>query len=185
MAPEPPEAGPELTELEAELIRREVSPAIAAELVRLHAEEKIRAQMERVDWLLKKQPGKIAEPAGYLVEAIKNDYAAPKSFVSAAELQRRREAKQAKERLANEERRRQREQEAREETERQAVEAHIKQLIPAERTALEAAALAEASPESRQAYDNPSMARFRDTFLLGLLRDHVRQLLRTRQAEEA
>src|SRR6202044_426645 len=50
IAPESPVAGPELTELEAELIRREVSPAVAAELVRLHAEEKIRAQMERVDW---------------------------------------------------------------------------------------------------------------------------------------
>ncbi len=41
----------EQTELERELIRRGVTAATAQELVRDHSEEKITAQMERVDWL--------------------------------------------------------------------------------------------------------------------------------------
>ena len=81
------------SELERELIQRGVSPNAAAELVRQHAEEKIRAQIERLDWLAAKKPEKIDEPAAYLVAAIKNDYAAPKGFVSKAERQRREEAK--------------------------------------------------------------------------------------------
>lgn len=142
--PEPVPAG---AELEAELVGREVSPAVAAELVQQHAEEKIRAQMERVDWLLEKNPGKIAEPAGYLVEAIKNDYAAPKGFVSAAERQRRAEAKQAKERQAAEERRSKQQEEARVAAERQAIETYWQSLTKEQQDELDAAAQGAADPE--------------------------------------
>jgi hypothetical protein len=94
------------SELEQELIQRGVTAATAQELVNQHTEERIRAQIERLDWQLDKKPERIEEPAAYLVQAIKNDYAAPKGFVSQAERQRREEAKRAKERRDNEERRR-------------------------------------------------------------------------------
>ena len=83
------------------------------------------------------------------MQAIKNDYAAPKGFVSKAERQRRQEAKQAKEREDAEERRRKHEEEARERGHAESVNAYLKQLDPAERIALEAEALAAASPESQ------------------------------------
>ena len=81
----PPEPG---SELERQLIQRGVTVATAAELVSQHSEERIRAQMERLDWLLEKKPENINEPPAYLVQAIKNDYAAPKGFVSNAERKR-------------------------------------------------------------------------------------------------
>jgi hypothetical protein len=164
--PPPPEPG---SELEHELIQHGVTTAVAAELASEHTEERIRAQMERLDWLLDKKPDRIEEPAAYLVQAIKNDYAAPKGFVSKAERQRRMEARQAKEREAAEQRRREREKDAN----RQKVNAYIKQLAPAARRALEAKALAAAQPEDRERYDSHVMAKFRDTLMLAMLRDYV------------
>jgi len=172
---------PETTELERELIQRGVSPAAAAELVREHAEEKIQAQMERLDWQIEKNPGKITEPAAYLVQAIKNDYAAPKGFVSQAERQRRQEARQAKARQEAEEHRLQREHDARERAEREEIDTYIEQLDPAERAKLQAEALSQASMESKRSYEDPALSQFRETFMLGMLREHVRQLLGLRK----
>ena len=58
LEPLPQLCGHEPPPLEAELIERGITAAIATELVREHAEEKIRAQMERLDWLMEKKPGK-------------------------------------------------------------------------------------------------------------------------------
>ena len=170
---------PGTTELDRELIQRGVTPASAALLVREHAEEKIQAQIERLDWQMEKNPGKITEPAAYLVQAIKNDYAAPKGFVSKAERQRRQEAKKNKAREEAEENRRQKEIDARQQSQRREIDAYIKQLAPSERTTLEAKALAQASTEAKQHYEDPAFSQFRETLMLGMLRDLVRQLLHT------
>ena len=171
--PSPPLASPDLTELEQELIRRSITPTTAKELVREHAEEKILAQIERLDWQMEKNPEKIVEPAAFLVQAIKNDYAAPKGFVSKAERQRRAEAKQAKERRAAEVRRREQEKEALERATRRKVDAYLKQLDPAARLALEAKALETASQTDRENYESHVMARFRDTLMLGMIREYL------------
>lgn len=185
---EPVEAPPELTgreptPLEGELIQRGVSASAAAELVREHTEEKIQAQIERLDWQMEKKPEKIAEPAAYLVQAIKNDYAAPKGFVSAAERQRRQEAKAAREHRAAEDRSREREQAASERAQRQKLDAYLKQLDQAERSALEAKALAAASPADRENYESHIMARFRDTLMLVMLRTYLADKLELITAE--
>jgi hypothetical protein len=171
--PSPPLAAPGPSPLETELIGRGVTPAMAADLVRHHGEETIRTQLEHLDWLAEKKPGKVADPAAYLVTAIRNGHAAPKGFVSQAERQRREEARQAQEREQAQRRRREREQEARERAERQAVDAFIQQLTPAERQRLEAEALARADPETRQSYEEAGPARFRASLLLGLVREQV------------
>lgn len=137
------------------------------------------AQLERLDWQNKKKPGKIDDQAAYLVEAIKNDYAAPKGFVSAVESQRRAEAKLAKDRQAAEARRQKQEQETKAETKRKLANAFIERLAPEERAALEAKALAAASPESRESYETPSLRKYRDTFLFGMLREYVEANLLT------
>ena len=89
------------------------------------------------------------------------------------ERQRQQESTQAKERKAAEERRRQHEQEAK----RQRANAYIKQLGQAERIALEAEALAAASPKDRENYESHVMARFRDTLMLAMLREYVAEKL--------
>jgi len=137
---------PELSELERELVGRGVTEAVAKELVQEHAEEKIRAQIERVDWLAAKKPDKVADPAAYLVGAIKKDYAAPTGFVSEAERQRREEAKKAREWAAAEGRRREKEQEALDRAERQAAIAYWESLTPDRQAELQAAADAQADP---------------------------------------
>jgi hypothetical protein len=173
LEPLPELAGPQVTELELELIRRGVTAGTAKELVREHAEEKILAQIERLDWQVEKKPEKIAEPAAYLVQAIKNDYAAPKGFISKAERQRRQEAKQAKEHQGAEARRREQEQESIEKAHRKKVDAYLKQLDPDERTTLEAKVLAAASPADRESYESHVMARFRETVMIGMIRQYL------------
>ena len=135
------------------MIDRGITPAMAGDLVRDHGEEEIRAQVEHLDWLTETKPGKVADPAAWLVAAIRNGHAAPKGFVSKAERQRREEARQAQEREKAEQRRRQREQEARDRAILEEVDAYLKRLTPAERKALEAEALARAGPEARQGYE--------------------------------
>jgi hypothetical protein len=65
------------------------------------------------------------------------------------------------------------------------VDAYIKRLTPDERAALEAAALAHASTEARENYDNPALARYRDTFMLGMMRDYIQATNRNQVPAEA
>jgi hypothetical protein len=146
---------------------------MAGELARGHGEEEIRAQIEHLDWLAEKKPRKVADPAAWLVVAIRNGHAPPEGFVSRAERRRREEARQAKEREGAEQRQRQREQEACERALRERANAYLEGLTPTERKALEAEALAQANPEARRAYEEAAPASFRAAVLLGLVREHV------------
>lgn len=161
----PVDALPKPSELERELIQRGVTPSKAAELVRDHAEEKIRAQIERLDWQLEKKPAKVDDPAAYLVGAIRDDYAAPKGFVSKAERQRREEAKQAKERQAAEERRRKQQQDALERQERQAIAAYLQSMTPEQKAEHDAAAIAQADADELKLIEDGPMKRFGMTIL--------------------
>lgn len=178
---EPPDAVlPAADPLEQELIQRGVTAAIAADLVNLHSEEKIRAQMERLDWLLEKKPDKIEEPAAYLVRAIQNDFAAPKGFISKADRERREEAKQARERKAAEERRQKQAAEAREQAELKALDARINQLTSQEQAQLQAEALADAGETAQQTYAMlKKMSGGGSGYLAGLCRDYLRRQLQT------
>jgi hypothetical protein len=176
-APAPPLPAPGPSPLEAELVGRGITPAMAAGLVRDHGEEEIRAQIEQLDWLTETKPSKVADPAAWLVAAIRNGHAAPKGFVSKAERLRREEARRARERAQAEQCRHEREQEARDQARQQAVDAYLRRLTPAERTALEAEALARAGAEARQTYEEAAPARFRASVLGNLVREHVAQVL--------
>lgn len=67
---------------------------------------------------------------------------------------------------------------AQEQADRTAFDAYVKQLGKAERASLEAKALAAADAETRAGYADPAMAKYRETFLLKILREHLRPLLR-------
>ena len=77
--------GPELSKHEQELIERGVTPATAAELVLSYPAERIQAKLEIFDWLTSKKDKKVQNPGGFLAEAIRKDYAAPRGFVSKVE----------------------------------------------------------------------------------------------------
>ena len=127
--------------LVAELSKRGVTQAAAAELVRKHPAEAIEGKIEIFDWLTAKQDKRVAKsPAGYLVKSIVDDYATPKGFISRAEQQRRDEARQARDRKAAEDFRRKQEETARERAERAAIDAYWRSLSLAEQEALDQAA---------------------------------------------
>jgi hypothetical protein len=184
-APQPsalPATEPEPPPLVAELVRRGVTGKVAAELAQRHPPETIRAKIDVFDWLTEKQDKRLAtSPAGYLVKSIADDYAAPKGFVSKAERQCREEARQAKEREKADQRRREREEEARERAEKQAVNAYWEALTPEQQAELDAAAHAQADPEtlaSETGAFRPMMQRIRR-------HEYIRQLLHDRRNQPA
>ena len=75
-----PEPGP--TGLERELAGRGVTRAMAADLVRDFPEERIRHQIEVVDWLRETKPKRVKDLGAYLAEAIRKDFAPPAGFRS-------------------------------------------------------------------------------------------------------
>ena len=177
--PYSPDPLPQLTTAEppsplaAELIEHGITDAIARQLVAEYEEDKIRAQIEILDWQEAKKPGKISDPAAWLVIAIKNGHAMPKGFVSAAERQRREEAKRQKEQQAAEERRRKQEADAREHAERQAILAYWESLTPQQQAKLQAEADAQAEAEQLARESGPLKS-------LGQTirrHEHIRQLL--------
>ena len=123
--PDLPLAEPEPSPLEAELIGYGITPEIVGALVRDHDAGKIRSQIEILEWYNASKPGKIDDPAAWLVSAIKSrsGRAAPKGFISRAERERQAEAARQRQQAEAEARRREREEKARQEKEEQAADA--------------------------------------------------------------
>jgi hypothetical protein len=140
-----------LSELAGELVSRGVTPKTARELVATYSEDRIRTQLERVDWQEQGGKKKIADRGAFLTAAIRDDYAPPKGFESKAAKakQHHAAAEAAKQERADAVRR----QRKRLETERRSAEvsakvnAYWESLTPAELELLETEALAAASPE--------------------------------------
>lgn len=163
--PEPlPE--PEPTGLAKELIDRGITQAVAVELVGTFPEDRIRAQIERVDWLRAKKPKKLGDPAAYLVGAIREDYAPPAGYrVKIEQDQAEQGATQAQATRV------------RERAEQDRIKAFWEGLGPAERERIESEALAIADPEERAALEkagSPTMRRLlmvpvREAYIRGLL----------------
>jgi hypothetical protein len=172
-------AGPEPSPLEAELIGRGVTPGVAAALVRDHGEEKVRAQGEILDWYLAKNPGKIADPAAWLVSAIKSatGHAAPKGFVSKAGRERQAEAKRQASAAAAAARRRKQAEETRQGENRREEDAYWSKLTPAARGELEARALSGADEASRETYQSLKGQRAGESLLAMIRRGYIRTLI--------
>ncbi|MBV8382391.1 MAG: replication initiator protein A, partial [Planctomycetaceae bacterium] len=142
-------AEPEPTGLERELVERGVTGSVAADLVRDFPEDRIRRQVEVVDWLREAKPKRIKDLGAYLARAIREDYAAPAGFEDRAE----RAAREVTERAALEREVAAREARSRAQTERDRVQAYWEALPPDRRAALEAEALDQADPADRAAYE--------------------------------
>ncbi len=173
---------PEPPPLVAELAKRGVSDKTAAELAEKHPAETIQLKIEVFDWLVSQQDKRVAKsPEGYLVKSITDGYKTPKGFESAAERQRKQEAKDAKARQEAEEHRRKRADDARDQAERKAILGHWEALTPEQQATLQAEADAQADPEALKQETGPLKT------MGQTIRRHeyIRQLLRHQQKEAA
>ena len=164
--------------LVAELIGHGVTETIARQLVTEYDDDKIRRQIEILDWREVKKPGKISDPAAWLVIAIKNGHATPKGFTPAAERRKQVEAKQARDRGDAEKRRREQEAEAQETRERKEATAYWDALTLQQQAELQAAADAVSNPADLALEKGPLKRLGRQ-----IRREaYLRQLLKERQA---
>jgi hypothetical protein len=175
-AKQPPLPSP----LVAELVQRGVTEECAVKLVEQYP-ERIEAQIEFLEWERTKKPGKIADPAAYLVKAIERNNAKPAGFVSQAEQQRQKEARRAGEREKAERRRQEQEKEAAEQAAINEADAYWDSLTPAQQAELDAAAIAQADPETLKLETGP----FKSWGQALRRRSYIRQLLAERKAATA
>jgi Replication initiator protein A len=167
----PPE--PEPTGPERELVERGVTRGVAAELARDFAEDRIRRQVEVVDWLRETKPQRVKDLGAYLVEAIRGDYAAPAGFEGRAA----RAARETARREAIDREAEARQAKARAQAERDRVRAYWEALPAERRAALDAEALAGADPADRAAYAAATAPPVRRLLRAGLRDAHIRRLL--------
>jgi hypothetical protein len=144
-APAAPSSAPEPTGLEKELVDRGVTRSVAAELVRDFPADRIRRQVEVVDWLRETKPKQVKDLGAYLAEAIRKDFVAPAGFKGPAE----RAAAKATARAEQDRQEQARQAMAREQEERDRVQAYWAGLTSEEQGRLDAAALAAADPDAR------------------------------------
>ena len=155
-----------------------MTPATAAQLAAQHPADSVRAKVEAFDWLAARKDRRLGRnPAGYLVQSIRDDYAVPPGFESQADQLRREEAeRQARQREAEQHRRRKAEQ-AREAAEHAQVTKYWNALGPAEQAQLEADAQAQADPSLRESY-RTSRGTPLEAMARRLIReDHIKRLL--------
>ena len=171
--PEPAQPKSEPTGLERELIDRGVTGSVAADLVRDFPEDRIRRQVEVMDWLRETKPKRIKDLGAYLAKAIREDYAAPAGFEGRAARAARETARCA----ALDQEAKVRQTKTREQEERDRIQAYWEALPPERRAAFEAEALASAAPADRAAYAAATAPQVRRMLQAGLRDAHLRRLL--------
>lgn len=140
---------PEPVGIEGELVVRGVTASVAREVAAQFPADRIRAQVEQVDWLREKKPGKVKDLAAYLIKAIRDDFAPPAGFVSQADRIKKETADQ-EQRLHDQEQRKQAATAKVREQEHEAmVRDYWSSLTPEEQARIEADAIENADPETR------------------------------------
>jgi hypothetical protein len=138
-----PLAGPEPTEQEQGLIARGVTATVAAELVLSHPADRIQLKLEVFDWLVERKDKRVSKnPAGYLAESIRKDYATPRGFESQAEREQRAAAFEEQRRKVEEAKRKAaEEQQAKEEAEQARIKSYWAALTQEQRVRVQEEAL--------------------------------------------
>jgi len=173
----PPAALEALPPLVEALTQRGVGPKSAAELVKQHPAESIQLKLEVFDWLVESQDKRVAKsPEGYLVKSITDDYKTPKGFVSAADRQQLKEAKQARDRSDAEERRHKHEADAQARKEKEIITGFWEGLSKEEKAEHEAAAIAQADANELKLIEGGLMKKFGMTIIR---QSYARKLLQS------
>ena len=161
--------------LEAELIKRGVSEKSAADLIQQFPPAFIQGKIEEFDWEMT-QPKPPKKPPGYLVKSIRDGYATDPNFVSAAERQRRQEAKAAKEQADAADRRRKQEADAQERREKELVIGFWDGLSKEQHAEHEAAAIAQADEAALKLIEAGPLKKYGMT---SIRHDYARKLLQS------
>lgn len=138
------------------LIERGLAATTARELIETYAAERITRQIEVFDWLMAQQDRKVSRnPPGFLVSAIKGEYAPPRSFVTHAE-RARREQESAEQHHQREtlRRKRQQMQQAQERDREKQMQAFWQSLSAEQRLQMESEAIAQAPKLQRRLIRN-------------------------------
>ena len=150
-----PGAGEPTEALVAALIARGVSPSTAQSTVKQFPAARIQPQLEVFDYLVAQKDTKVSRnPPGFLLSAIRGEYAPPKDFLDHAVQERRRQ--ETEERRAREARRKEQQQaaaQAKEEAREQAIQQFWQSLSAAERERMEQEALSQATSAQRKMLD--------------------------------
>ncbi|MFO0951211.1 MAG: replication initiator protein A [Isosphaeraceae bacterium] len=173
-APEPPatpSTTPEVDTLVSDLVSRGVSAAVAAEIAAGFDLARTREQIEVFDWLLGRREARVMRnPAGFLVQSIRDDYAIPRGFVTSAERARRLETERTQTAARRDQRQREKSAETR-------ARVYWDNLPPAEQERVWTLALAQAAPAVADRY-RASLARspeqaahFRSLIVMAYLND--------------
>jgi hypothetical protein len=149
------ESATQVNALVEELTKRGVSPNAASDLVRQCREAVIRSQVDVFDWLMEKHRDSLSNPAGFLAESIRSEFAPPAGYRTK---DKRRQAElRHKERRKAEEASRQAEKERSDVIARE--RAHVAEvrsrLSQDELQALEQEAIAQANDAQQAALRNP------------------------------
>ncbi len=169
-----PSPAPAETPAEQALVARGVTASTAAELAAAHPADEIAARVEVFDWMRESGDKRVAKnPAGYLVQSIRNGYQPPKGFEPRADRERREqtaaEADGRRRERAAEAKRREQAEDARRVAEREHVARVLAALSEPARAELEQRALAAAPAGDRERAEH------------GLFGDLMRRLLIERQ----
>jgi Replication initiator protein A len=177
-APASPSLAPGPTGLAKELVERGVTLGTARELVEGYPGEDVAGKIEVFDWLAEKKDKRVSKsPAGYLVESIRANYAAPAGFESKAERAGRQEAEREKRRQEAEAKKRQRAEQAREAAEQARIKKHWDSLGKAEQEQLDREAVANANPELLRSYEATKGGPIQRMMLRFIREAHIRMLL--------
>lgn len=167
-------------ELEAELVAHGVSAGTARELVRSFPEERITIQIEQTVWLKKSGRRKITDLAAFLTKAIRDDYARPAGFVSAAEKAEQQRAANERKKLEAAEARRKRDLEKKAAEDKQRIAEYWDGLSAAEKESLKAEAMAACDPDIVRDYleQKQKQSRIAETFFrFGIREPFIRKKL--------
>jgi Replication initiator protein A len=167
---------PKTVRLENELIDRGVTATVAREVVKDFPEDRVRIQMEQVDWLREKKPKKIADVAAYLVKAIRDDFAPPVGFESKADRAKREAANRERQHQDQERRQQVARAKVREQEQEAMVQDYWKRLTPEEQAKVEAEALNKADPETR-AGCLEGLPVMRKAMMRSIINDYIRSLI--------
>jgi hypothetical protein len=164
----------------AELVARDVSAEVAAELVKSRDAEFISLRIEVFDWILQQKNQKLIKqnPTGFLISSIRDRYLkVPKEFESKADRQKRVAAEEAK-RLSEMEQARLRERaRVREERLSVKIDERWKAMSDEEQSRFEGEALAAAPEAARRQYQETPLPMSRRLLMTLIRRTHLEKLV--------
>ncbi len=146
---------PDSETLVNKLVERGVSKQIAVDLVETFDARAIEAKMDVLDWKLEDSNDSTKNPAGFLIDSIRNDYAPPAGYKTKEQRQQAADQKAKRESMQAAKKRKQKEQEKLMQAEREHINKIRSKLASSELAAIEKLVQEQASDIEKQGLQNP------------------------------